>query len=314
MRDGRVGRLVVHGGAGGVPTADANPLYAERARAGIESALAAGGAVLAKGGTALDAVVAAVVKLEECEVLNAGLGSVLNREGAVEMDAAVMSGAARTAGAVAGVARLANPVRAAHAAHERGEHILYAGTGAEGLAAEAGLSLVAPDHCVTDYRRERQQRRLTDGDGDGAVDHGTVGAVAVDGAGHVAAATSTGGMSDKAAGRVSDSCQIGLGTWADDATAAVSATGQGEFFMRCAFAHEIDARMRLAGVSVAEACDAALAAVAELGGEGGCVAIDADGRIALPFVTVGMPRGWIDAGGAPRLAIHPGESLPLPER
>jgi L-asparaginase/beta-aspartyl-peptidase (threonine type) len=292
-------------------------VYAELARAGILAALEAGGAVLAKGGSSVDAVVAAVVGLEDCEVLNAGLGSVLTREGSVEMDAAVMSGAARNAGAVAGVRRLANPVLAARAALDRDEHILYAGEGAERLAVAAGLELVAPDHCITDHRRERQRRRLTEpaqtAEPHGEDDHGTVGAVALDTEGHVAAATSTGGMSDKAPGRVSDSCQIGLGTWADDETAAVSATGQGEAFMRCAFAHEIDAGMRLAGRSLAEACDAALAAVSQLGGEGGCVAIDAKGRIALPFDTVGMPRGWIDAGGAPRIAIHPGDALREPQ-
>lgn len=297
--------LALHGGAGRVSPA---PEAAREARAGLADALAAGGRVLADGGEALLAAVAAVRVLEDCPAFNAGRGAVLDARGAVALDAAVMAGSGRRAGAVAGVSRLAHPVDAAFAVLRDGRHVLLAGTGAEELAFASGLARVDPERHVTERRRAQLARVLAaDASGGG----GTVGAVARDAAGHLAAATSTGGTVAKRPGRVSDSALVGSGTWADDATCAVSATGHGESFIRCAFAHEVDARMRHAGASLEAACAAALAEVAALGGSGGCAALDASGRVALPFDTPDMPRGvW--RAGAPRVAVYGGEDLEAP--
>jgi isoaspartyl peptidase/L-asparaginase-like protein (Ntn-hydrolase superfamily) len=284
--------LAVHGGAGDARGTD--PAWAEAARAGLAESLAAGGAVLAAGGSALDAVVAAVVRLEDCPAFNAGRGSVLNDDGEIEMDAALMEGDARRAGAVAGVQRIANPVRAAQAVLRDGRHVLLAGAGAERFARAAELPACEPGSLVTDARRVQWQRARgrTARGGMG----GTVGAVARDAAGHLAAATSTGGVSGKLAGRVSDSAQIGAGTWADDATCAVSATGDGDVFIRAAFASRVDAHLRFTGASLADACARALAEVAALGGSGGCIAIARTGAAAMPFLTESMPRGTLVEG------------------
>ncbi len=303
--------LAVHGGAGPIPSRTDDPRYSQAARSGVADALAVGHRTLAGGGSAVEAVVAAVAVLEDCEVFNAGVGSVLTREGRVEMDAAVMDGDSGRAGAVAAVQRLANPVRGALAVMDRSEHVLLAGGGAEALAESCGLELRDPDDFVTPLRREqlarvRDRERVAVERDPGA--GGTVGAVACDARGHLAAATSTGGMTAKQPGRVSDSCLVGAGTWADDATCAVSATGHGEIFILRAFAHEVDALLRHADLALVPACERALAAVRQAGGRGGCIAVDAAGRLALRFHTPGMPRGWIDADGTPHIAIHPGES------
>jgi isoaspartyl peptidase/L-asparaginase-like protein (Ntn-hydrolase superfamily) len=309
--------LAVHGGAGEIPAQAEAPAWASRARGGLEEALRAGASVLRAGGPALLAVVEAVAALEDCPAFNAGHGSVANAEGGVEMDAAVMEGAGRRAGAVAAVRALANPVRAALAVLERSPHVLLAGEGAESFARAQGLAAADPARLTATARRlaedwERRQRAAAEGPR-GA--RGTVGAVARDGRGHLAAATSTGGTPRKLPGRLSDSCLPGAGTWADDATCAVSATGWGELFIRCAFAHEVDALVRHAGLGLEAACARALRAVAELGapgGSGGCIALDRHGALVLPFDTRGMPRGWISTDGTPHLALHPGESLELP--
>jgi isoaspartyl peptidase/L-asparaginase-like protein (Ntn-hydrolase superfamily) len=292
-------RLAVHGGAGDVPSAQADPAFGRLARRGCEAALAAGWRVLADGGGALDAVIAAVVVLEDCEALNAGRGSVAGATGLVEMDAAVMEGAGRRAGAVALLRGIAHPVLAARAVMEDGRHVLLAGGSAEAFARDHGLATVDPAvlEAIAARRRATRERPT-----------GTVGAVACDAAGHLATATSTGGTPGKRPGRLSDSALVGAGTWADDAICAVSATGEGEGFIRSGFAHEVDALRRHAGLSLAAACERALAAVTALGFRGGCIAIDPDGRLAMPFTTRGMLRGWIDGGGA-RLAIHPEEAL-----
>jgi len=199
------------------------------------------------------------------------------------------------AGAVAGVSRIAHPVRAALAVLQDGRHVLLAGAGAESLARARGCREADAESFVTARRRAQFERRQASGQG------GTVGAVARDAQGHLAAATSTGGMSGKLAGRVSDSCQIGAGTWADNASCAVSATGFGEFFVRSAFAHEVDAGMRLGGLPLGTACERALAAVSAAGGSGGCIAVDHAGSLALPFTTARMARGFVDAGGTLRV-------------
>ncbi|NQZ96971.1 MAG: isoaspartyl peptidase/L-asparaginase [Myxococcales bacterium] len=305
-------RLALHAGAGAIPSAADDTRYARVARQGIESALAAGHAALVRGSSAIDAVVETVVALEDCEVFNAGRGSVLSSDGRVEMDASVMYGADRDAGAVAGATDVVNPVRAARAVMEQSRYVFLAGPAVGRLAREVGLPTADNDHFITEFRRAQLERArekdhvTLDFDTDVG---GTVGAVALDTAGHLAAATSTGGLTNKLPGRVSDSCQIGSGTWADDATCAVSGTGRGEIFIRCAFAHEIDAKIRYSGLSLAEACEGALATVGALEGLGGCVAVDTSGRVAMPFNTRGMPRGFVTDDGVARIAVHPEDML-----
>lgn len=304
--------LVVHGGAGRVAPEAEDAEAVRAAREGLRRALDAGGAVLDGGGDALDAVVAAVRVLEDCEAFNAGRGAVLDERGRVGLDAAVMEGAARRAGAVAGVARLEHPVEAALAVLRDGRHVLLAGEGAERFALAAGLLPVDPARHMTPRRRAQYERASApgpDAGGGGKPGGGTVGAAARDLRGHLAAATSTGGTAGKREGRVSDSALVGSGTWADDATCAVSATGHGEPFIRCAFARDVDARVRYAGAPLEAACVAALAEVAALGGRGGCIAVDAAGRVALPFDTPDMPRGVRRAGAPARVAVYGAEPL-----
>jgi isoaspartyl peptidase/L-asparaginase-like protein (Ntn-hydrolase superfamily) len=283
--------LAVHGGAGDAAPGRLSPQEEAAARAGLADALRAGHEILERGASALDAVELAVALLEDRAHFNAGLGSVPTSEGTIEMDAAIADGATRRVGAVACVRRLANPVRAARLVMERSPHVLLVGDGAERFALAAGAAarreLVAPQ--PAEEKRE--------------IELGTVGAVALDRAGHLAAATSTGGVAGQLPGRVGDSPIAGAGLWADDASCAVSATGQGEIFVRAAFAHEVDALVRLAGLEIPAACARALERVAALGGRGGCVALDRRGRLALPFLTAGMARGWIDAAGRPRVAL-----------
>ena len=291
--------VAVHGGAGSLPAAAADPQHAARAREGLLAALRVASQRLCAGAPALDAVVAAVRELEDCEVFNAGRGCVLDADGQVGLDAAVMQGAVRRAGGVIGVRRIAHPVEAAEAVLRDGRHVLLAGEGAERFALEAGLAQVEPEHHVTPQRREQQQALR----GARSQSGGTVGAVALDANGRLAVATSTGGIAGRRPGRVSDSALFGAGSWADD-VCAVSATGWGEFFIRAGFAYEISARIRLGGRTLAAACDEALARVAALGGSGGCIAIDSAGRVAMRFDTPDMPRGACVGAGPPRLAVH----------
>ena len=296
--------LLVHGGAGTLrPDAMAGREGAYRA--GLSRALRAGGAVLAAGGTALDAVVAAVVELEEDELFNAGRGAVLTEAGRHEMDAAVMDGPDRRVGAVAGICGPRNPVRAARAVMEGSEHVLLAGEGALTFCRGAGLEWMDDDWFGTEARREALRHVLRDRAGGGRADdfdrHGTVGAVACDSAGRLAAATSTGGMTAKRPGRVGDSPLAGAGTWADGAC-AVSCTGHGESFIRAAVAHEISARMRLAGQDLAAAAGGVLGELPAAAG--GLIAVGADGSWTMPFNTRGMYRGVLAAGGEPMVAIY----------
>ena len=305
----------MHGGAGWAPPAEEAAASETQVRAALAAALAAGHGVLAAGGSALDAVVAAVRVLEDCEWLNAGRGSVLGATGRVEMDAAVMDGASRRAGAVAGLRGVVNPVLAARAVMERTPHVLLAGDGAEQFARDQGLARAAPESFVTELRRRQlaawRERSAADPGpaGPRQAGGGTVGAVARDARGHLAAATSTGGLTGKLPGRVSDSALIGAGTFADDATCAVSATGTGDAFIRAGFAHQVDALLRHAGLDLEEACQRALAGARALGGSGGCIALDAAGRAALPFDTEWMARGRIGPDGGPRVALRRGEQL-----
>ena len=284
---------------------------AEMRRALAES-LAAGLEVLVGGGTAVDAVVAAVVVLEDCPVLNAGRGSVLRSNGEVQLDASVMDGRDRGVGAVAAVRGLRNPVCAAREVLYHSRHVLLVGAGAEAFARERGLETEPPEYFVTEARRRQLEsaRRADETrlDHDSAVG-GTVGAVALDAEGHLASATSTGGMTNAAPSRVGDTPVVGAGFWADDATCAVSATGGGEFFVRAAFSHEVDAGLRLAGLSLDEACARALERVRELEGNGGCVAVDARGLVSLPCTTLAMPRGFARADSLPRVALARDDEL-----
>jgi len=289
----------VHGGAGGLAGVRERAT-AEALRASLAEALAAGAALLARGGSAQDAVVAAVDVLEDCPHFNAGTGSVLNAAGEVEMDAALMEGAKRRAGAVAGVRRLAHPIEAARAVLRDGRHVLLFGSEAERLGRAAGVAEIAPEALIVPARRAQHVRVRG---GEGGWPRGTVGAVARDASGHLAAATSTGGLSGKLPGRISDSAQIGAGTWADDATCAVSATGNGELFIRTAFARNVDALLRHARLPLEDACRRALDEVAAIGGHGGCIAIDREGRIAMPFDTPAMPRGFVREDESPRISL-----------
>ena len=299
--------LVVHGGAGALST-DAD--YVAQARAGLADALELGEAVLAQGESALEAVVAAVACLEACEVLNAGRGGVLNELGDIELDASAMEGTQRRAGAVAGVSHVAHPVAAARELLEEGRHVLVFGESAEAWALDQGCAATSPAELVTAFREEQlarvlAQRELPEGGG-------TVGAVALDREGRLAAATSTGGIVGKRSGRISDSAIIGAGTWADDLTCAVSATGEGEYFIRSAFARGVDMRLRHAGLDLDAACAEALAEVAELGGTGGCIALDPAGRASLRCNTPAMARGVVREGGRAEIAIGRDERLAPP--
>ncbi len=300
--------IAVHGGAGTMTAATLAPALVVAAEAALALALEAGAAILRRGGSALDAVEASVVSLEDEPLFNAGRGAVFTYHGTNELDAAIMDGRGRTAGAVAGVAHTRNPVRLARAVMERSPHVMLSGAGAEEFAREHGVEQVDPDWFATPERwrqlQELKARKLGWFDAD--LKYGTVGAVACDGAGHVAAATSTGGLTGKRWGRIGDSPLIGAGTYADDRACAVSATGAGEYFIREAVAHEIAARMRLAGFSLQDAADAVIAEVGALGGDGGVILAAPGGQTAFAFNTPGMYRARVDAAGLHEVAIFRG--------
>jgi beta-aspartyl-peptidase (threonine type) len=275
--------------------------------AGLAAALDAGIAVLAAGGPALDAVEAAVVALEDDPRFNAGRGSVFTYEGAIELDASIMDGRTRAAGAVTGLTTVRNPVRLARAVMEHSPHVFVGGQGAEEFARLRGLETVDPSWFATDERLRQLELVKARGGFDAEVKFGTVGAVAVDAGGHVAAATSTGGLTGKRWGRIGDSPVIGAGNYADDRACAVSATGAGEFFLRAGVAHEIGARMRLLGESAQAAADAVIAEVGALGGDGGVIVAAADGTIVFSFNTPGMYRGRADSEGLREVAIFVGD-------
>jgi len=288
-------RLVIHGGAGAMRPKHGDPDHEQRARDGLRAALDAGAAVLASGGAALDAVEASVRLLEDDPCFNAGRGSVLTSEGHVELDAAIMDGRTRRAGAVAGLRTTRAPVTLARRLMEQGPHVFLSGSGADDFAREAGLEQVANDWLVTVERRRQLDELLAHGGFDADVKYGTVGAVAVDQHGHVAAATSTGGLTAKRWGRIGDSPLIGAGTYADDRAAAVSATGSGEYFIRAVAAHQLAERVRIGGETLQAALDAVLTDVDTLGGKGGLIAVGPTGEAAWGFTTPAMYRGMADA-------------------
>jgi len=288
-------KLVIHGGAGAMRPDHGDTDHEERARQGLRDALDAGAAILRKGGSSVDAVEAAVRVLEDDPCFNAGRGSTLNAEGLVELDAAIMDGGNRRAGAVAGVRTTRAPISLARVLMERGPHVFLSFEGADRIAREAGLEQVVNSWFVTGERRRQLDELLAKGGFDSDVKYGTVGAVAVDSSGHVAAATSTGGLTAKQWGRIGDSPLIGAGTYADDRACAVSATGSGEYFIRAVAGHQVAERIRLANESLQSALDAVLRDIDDLGGRGGLIAVTPNGECAWGFTTRAMYRGVADA-------------------
>jgi beta-aspartyl-peptidase (threonine type) len=300
--------IAIHGGAGTLPRAEMSGDAERQYRNGLNEAIDAGYALLQDGGSSMDAVTRAVVLLEDNPLFNAGRGSVFTLDGRNELDASIMDGRTLQAGAVCGLTRIANPVLLARAVMERSEHVMLAGAGAEEFASAQGFSLVPQSYFHT-AARWQQLERIRSGEA-GLSGHtishvGTVGAVALDSFGNLAAATSTGGMTGKRYQRIGDSPIIGAGTYADDRSCAVSATGHGEVFIRGAVAHDICARVRFGGRSVAAAVrEVILAELPALGGEGGVIAIDAHGEIAVEFNSEGMFRASRKAGEETRIAIY----------
>src|SRR5881628_1587130 len=301
--------LVIHGGAGTIERAKMTLEKERNYRAGLDRALAAGYDILKNGGSSLDATEAAVRVLEDDPHFNAGKGSVFTSAGTNEMDAAIMDGKTLAAGAVAALKHVKNPITLARLVMEKSGHVMLDGEGAEAFAKENGIELVDAKYFFTQERWDALQKMkaaekhrtgragkaflITDQDR-----HGTVGAVALDQNGNLAAATSTGGTTNKRPGRVGDSPVIGAGTYANDATCAVSATGDGEYFIRAGVAHEVSALIEYRGMKLQEAAQMALDAVKKLGGAGGLIAIDKNREIALPFNTNGMYRGYVDPNGS----------------
>jgi len=308
--------LALHGGAGTIARATLTPALEADYRAGLAAALAAGTALLAQGAPALDAVEATVRALEDCPLFNAGRGAVFTHDGHHEMDAALMDGASRRAGAVAGVRQVQNPIRAARLVMEQTEHVLLAYPGADELAREYGLPMQPPEYFFTQQRFDQLQEAIAAGRMQ--LDHaaspapvadpnwkkGTVGAVARDVRGHLAAATSTGGMTNKRYSRIGDTPIIGAGTWADE-RCAISCTGHGEYFIRAVVGYDVACLMEYRGLSLAEACRVVVHdKLAPVGGEGGLIAVDAAGNLALPFNSEGMYRASRNAAGEEQIAIY----------
>jgi beta-aspartyl-peptidase (threonine type) len=308
--------IAIHGGAGTIERAAMTPEKEAAYRATLEEAVKAGHKILADGGTSMDAVTAAVRVMEDSPLFNAGKGAVYTADEKHELDAAVMDGKNRAAGAVAAVSRVRNPIDLARLVMEKSEHVLLVGEGAERFAVEQGVQLVDPSYFDTPERLEQlhkaQDRERAKREGRATTQpteqekHGTVGAVALDRYRNLAAATSTGGMTNKRFGRVGDTPLIGAGTYADNDTCAASGTGHGEFFMRLVLCHEIASQMRYSGKSVNEAAnDVVVRQLKDLGGTGGVIAIDRRGNIAMPFNTSGMYRASIGVDGKIFIAIWP---------
>jgi beta-aspartyl-peptidase (threonine type) len=300
--------LAIHGGAGTIERSKMTPEKEREYRAGLERALTAGNEILKRGGSSLDATEAAVRVLEDDQHFNAGRGSVFTSAGTNEMDAAIMDGKTLKAGAVGSVQHIKNPIGLARLVMEKSPHVMLDCAGAEAFANENGIELVDQKYFFTQERWDALQKmkgaekNRASGDGKSFIitdqdRHGTVGAVALDKDGNLAAATSTGGTTNKLPGRIGDTPIIGAGTFASNQTCAVSCTGDGEYFIRAAAAHEVSALMKYRGMKLQGAAQAALDVVKELGGTGGLIAIDRNGDIALPFNTNGMYRGYVDPNG-----------------
>jgi beta-aspartyl-peptidase (threonine type) len=320
--------LLVHGGAGTILASEMTPAKEAAYKAGLKLALEKGYAVLKNNGTALDAVTEAVKILEDNPLFNAGKGSVFTNAGTNEMDAAIMEGKTRAAGSVAGVKTIRNPITSARAVMEKSPHVLLTGTGAEQFAAENNCVIVEPSYFYTRERWDALLKVKTEDSIKGQIKKrsaimkennkpvailetpfyhnsrfGTVGAVALDKSGNLAAATSTGGMTNKKWGRIGDAPIIGAGTYADNTTCAVSCTGWGEYFIRVGVAKSISDQLKYTGNTIEKAAQNALDEVAELGGDGGLIALDKKGNYTLSFNTAGMYRGVINARGEIEIGI-----------
>src|SRR5437764_3090676 len=301
-------RLAIHGGAGTIERSNMTPEREREYRAGLERALKAGYEILERGGSSLDATEAAVRVLEDDPHFNAGKGSVFTSAGTNEMDAAIMDGKTLAAGAVASLKHVKNPIGLARLVMEKSGHVMMDSDGAELFAKENGIELVDQKYFFTQDRWDALQKikaaakNHTSGGGKAFLitdqdRHGTVGAVALDQNGNLAAATSTGGTTNKRPGRIGDTPVIGAGTYANNATCAVSATGDGEYFSRATVGRDVSALMEYRGMSLKDAAQAALDNAAKLGGSGGLIAIDPQGNLTLPFNTSGMYRGYVDPNG-----------------
>jgi beta-aspartyl-peptidase (threonine type) len=299
--------IAIHGGAGVIPRATMTPDNEAAYRADLDTAVQAGYSILAAGGTSLDAVVAAVKVLEDSPLFNAGNGAVFNSEGVNELDAAIMDGRTLKAGAVAGLRHIKNPIALARLVMDKSPHVLLSGAGAEDFALEQGVQFVPRSYFWTE-KRWKQLEAAKRGDRLSAAEigyFGTVGATAIDKDGNVAAATSTGGMTNKRWGRIGDSPLIGAGTYADNASCAVSATGSGEYFIRTVAAHEISALMKYRGLTVQQAARTVVQdQLKAIGGDGGVIAVDHHGNIAMEFNSDGMFRAAMDSAGRHEVAIY----------
>jgi beta-aspartyl-peptidase (threonine type) len=297
--------LAIHGGLAG-PRNKMTPELEKAVRTALAESLTAGVEVLhSTSGDCIAAVMAAVTVMEDSPHFNAGRGAVFTRKGTIELDAAIMAGVDRNAGAVANVKQIRNPVLAAHAVMTKSPAVFLVGPEADEFAAQAGLTVVEPSFFVTERRwneylawKERQPPTTAE------ISRGTVGAVALDREGNLAAATSTGGISFKVPGRVGDSGVLGAGTFADNRSCAVSATGDGELFIRTTAAYSVSARMRYRGLNVAAAAEEAVDDIHKLGGIGGLIALDASGNLAMPYRAVGMYRGAVDEHGHMHVALY----------
>ena len=301
--------LAIHGGAGTIRREEMDADREAAYRDGLQLALRRGWEVLQRGGAALDAVEQAVCALEDNPLFNAGRGAVFTHDGRHEMDAAIMSGEDLRAGAVAAVGSIKNPVALARRVMEETEHVLLCASGAEDFARESGCEFAPPEYFFTEFRHEQllQARRehVVRLDHSPGKKFGTVGAVACDARGYLAAATSTGGMTNKRFGRIGDTPLIGAGTYADNRTCAVSCTGHGEFFMRTLAAYDVACLMKYKNLTLDAACAQVVnTTLREMGGEGGLIAVDRAGNIALPFNSEGMYRAWVTTGSEAQIAIY----------
>ena len=291
--------LVIHGGAGNINRDRMTPESDSAYREALAHSLKEGFEILKNGGESCEAIMKAINLMEDNPLFNAGVGAVLTAEGENELDASIMRGSDKNAGAVAGVKAIKNPINAAYAVMTSSEHVMFSGAGADKFASEQGLETVDPEYFKTAKRiksLERVQKLEKE--------HGTVGAVALDQLGNLCAATSTGGMTNKKWGRIGDSPIIGAGTYADNATCGVSCTGHGEYFIRSVTAYDVAAMINYKDYSVLQAADAAIQKTYSLGGEGGLIALDTAGNVAMPFSTTGMFRGYITEDGEVTVKIY----------
>lgn len=299
--------LVMHGGAGTIERSQMTPAMEKAHRDGMEQALRAGYEVLQRGGSSLDAVEASIRVLEDNPLFNAGKGAVFTHEGTNELDASIMDGKTLSAGAIAGVKHIRNPISLARLVMEKSPHVMLTGEGAEAFARKMGVTLVDQKYFYTEERWQALQKIKASPSPSPMADkdrHGTVGAAALDQAGNLAAGTSTGGITNKEFGRVGDSPIIGAGTYANNATCAVSCTGDGEYFIRADVAHTVSALMEYKGLPVKKAAETALENAQKLSGTGGLIALDRKGNYATPFNTSGMYRGKVGPDGKITVEIY----------